>query len=356
MRYVGQIGDRFTSQLITKDKNIEYEYSILAGKLRRFHGKRLHWYIKHFDLIIKNIRDFIFFIIGFFQSLIIMIFWRPNIIFVKGGYVGLPVGLAGAFLRISIITHDSDAVPGLTNRLLSRFVDIQAVALKKDYYLKYYNSRKIVATGVPIDSKFKPVSNEQKKDIKKELGISTNNQLLTIVGGSLGAEKLNSSIIEILKNLDQYKSNLSIIWSTGKNNYHGIENILNKKNIGIKIYLKPFINNLDQVFQVSDLVISRAGATTIAELAAVGTPTILIPNPILTGGHQIINAQAMESQGACVHLEEKSIDKDPNILFNEVIRVLGSKDFQQHLSSNIKKIAVKSSASKIAELLIRNAK
>lgn len=356
IRYIGQFGDRFTTDLINNEINIDKEYSILAGKLRRFHGKNFIWYLKHFSLVLRNLRDLLYVFIGIIQSTIIMVFWRPEVIFVKGGFVGLPVGLAGALLRIPIITHDSDAVPGLTNRILSRFAIIQAVALKENYYFRYYNNQKVVTTGVPIDKKYSPASQSQKSALKTKLRVAKNNKLITVVGGSLGAERLNTAILDILPLLNDKSAQISLIWSTGKHSYNQIQSSLNKFDLNINIELNQFFNNLDQVFRASDLVISRAGATTMAELAAVGVPTILVPNPILTGGHQTINAKVLEDQEACLVVSEKELDRDNRILFDAIDKILSDTKLQTKLSTNINKIAVDNSASKIADLLIERAK
>lgn len=285
-----------------------------------------------------------------------MVIWRPDVIFVKGGFVGLPVGLAGALLRIKIITHDSDAVPGLTNRILSRFAIIQAVALKDNYYYKYYSRNKVVTTGVPIDNKYAMASESQKNALKTKLGLDKNNKHITVVGGSLGAERLNKAVLDILPLLNDRSAKISLIWSTGKHTYNQIQSSLSKFDLNINIELNQFFNNLDQVFRASDLVISRAGATTIAELAAVGVPTILVPNPILTGGHQTINAKALEDQEACLVVSEKELDRDNRVLFDAIDKILSDTKLQTKLSTNINKIAVHNSASKIADLLIERVK
>ena len=356
VRYIGQFGDRFTTDLINNEANIDKSYSILAGKLRRFHGKNFIWYLRHFSLILRNFRDLLYVFIGTIQSIVIMIIWRPNVIFVKGGFVGLPVGLAGALLHIPIITHDSDAVPGLTNRILSRFATIQAVALRENYYFKYYNRKKVVTTGVPIDRKYCLASESQKMSLKASLGIEKKNKLITIVGGSLGAERLNKAILDIVPLLNDKSAQISLIWSTGKYSYKQVQSYLSGIDLNINIELNQFFNNLDQVFRASDLVISRAGATTMAELAAVGAPTILVPNPILTGGHQTINAKALEDQEACLVVSEKELDRDNRALFDAIDKVLNDTKLQNKLSTNINKIAVRDSASKLADLIIENLK
>ena len=121
-------------KLISEQGTIEKQYAIFAGKWRRYHGLGTFRHLGDIKTIVKNIRDIFLLFIGFWQSFFILLSWRPAVVFVKGGYVGLPVGLAAALLRVPIVTHDSDSIPGLTNRILSRFTKLMAVGLPVEFY------------------------------------------------------------------------------------------------------------------------------------------------------------------------------------------------------------------------------
>ncbi len=151
IRYIGQRGDAM-NQLVADNAYVEQCYKIFAGKWRRYNGIGFWQHAKDVKTFAKNLRDIIYLKVGFIQSLAIMIFWRPNIVFVKGGYVGLPVGLAAAILRIKIVTHDSDVVPGLTNRVLARFAKAIAVGMPLEVYKNFYSVQKTHFTGVPIQA------------------------------------------------------------------------------------------------------------------------------------------------------------------------------------------------------------
>ena len=172
---------------------------VSAGKFRRYAGFGLMDYLRHFDIVLNNIADFFRLVAGFFQSLFRLIAHRPDVIFLKGGYVCLPVGMAARLLRIPYVIHDSDSVPGLTNRLLAK----KAAKIATGMPLKYYNYPEDRAewTGIPISEEFKPVSEVKQKKLKKELGFDPDQKLVLATGGSLGAEDINLTIREILPEL-----------------------------------------------------------------------------------------------------------------------------------------------------------
>ena len=153
IRYVGQRGDPM-GRMIKEQASIEKQYAILAGKWRRYHGLSPLGHLADVRTVVKNIRDFFYLLAGYWQSFFIVLFWRPDVVFVKGGYVGLPVGLAAAILKVPVVTHDSDSLPGLTNRLLARFAKLMAVGWPDNFYSQYYPADKTRFTGVPVREDF----------------------------------------------------------------------------------------------------------------------------------------------------------------------------------------------------------
>jgi UDP-N-acetylglucosamine--N-acetylmuramyl-(pentapeptide) pyrophosphoryl-undecaprenol N-acetylglucosamine transferase len=271
-------------------------------------------------------------------------------VFVKGGFVGLPVGLAAALLRIPIVTHDSDSIPGLTNRLLSRFAKLHAVGLSERLYSKYYPKEKIRFTGVPIERKYWNV--QDNGAIKKEFKINKNNTVVTVIGGSLGAVRMNNAIIKIVHDLTN-KNNIHIVWVTGRGQHREIDNkisITDKKINNLSIF--SFSSELHKLIAIADLVVSRAGASSIAELAALSKPTIIVPNPNLAGGHQLINAYALKDESAAVVLEEERLMDNPYTLYDLIIKILDDNKLSQKLSVNIHKLSKKDASNAIAKVII----
>ena len=168
---------------------------VAAGKLRRYAGFGLLDYLRHFDIVLNNIVDFFKTIAGFFQSFFRLLFKRPDAIFLKGGYVCLPVGIAARLLHIPYVIHDSDATPGLTNRLLAKKAAKIATGMPLSYYS--YPEHKAEWTGIPINEEFRPVSERKQRSLKKELGFDPEKKLVLATGGSLGAEDINLTMREM---------------------------------------------------------------------------------------------------------------------------------------------------------------
>jgi len=352
IRFIGQRADKRSAKLVKKCSAINDSYYITAGKLRRFHGRGFFWYLAHPSIIIRNSIDIFKLIVGIVQSLILLIRWRPSVVFVKGGFVGLPVGLAAALLRIKIVTHDSDAVPGLTNRILAKFSAVSAVALPEKYYSKYYSESKTVQTGVPINNAFFDVSSAD--TAKQRLNINKELKVLFVIGGSLGAVRLNNSMLAAAPSLLKNNPNLKIIWSTGEYQHKELEAAINKLGLGSLIETKPFFDNLPDIFSASTIIVSRAGATTIAELAASQKPCIFVPNPVLTGGHQIKNADILKDNNACIVVSEQSLEDSSGgqPLQGAIEELLSNPALQKKIAVNLSKFADKDSTKKLAKLIL----
>lgn len=166
--------------------------TIFAGKLRRYHGRTFLQRVGDISTLLKNIRDLLLFIIGFFQSLFGLIFWRPQIVFAKGGFVCLPVGLSAKLLGIPLVIHDSDTYPGLTNRILSNFASLILTGAPLENYS--YPASKSHYVGIPIGEEFEPLSEARQQDAKQSLGFSKTKPLLLITGGGLGARNINETV------------------------------------------------------------------------------------------------------------------------------------------------------------------
>ena len=356
LRYVCQKGDKLNS-LVVDSHDFEKIYAIFAGKWRRYHSIGFWAHLKDPITIIKNVRDSFLFALGFIQSIWILIFWRPNVIFVKGGYVGLPVGLAAALLRIKIITHDSDAMPGLTNRILARYTYKQCVALPKQYY-KQYKQSKIIQTGIPISDNYQIYDQQQINKIKSKLGLPSSSKVLTVFGGSLGAVRLNNSILKIAKKLLFKNPDLYLLHITGNHQSKEISEFYAGLATDIKARVRywGFLSNLYEITGIADLVISRAGATSIAELSAQKKAIVLVPNPLLTGGHQLYNAEIVEASDAAIVVNEKELAKD-NYNFDDVIgELLNDNNRLKLLADNLSQLTVVNAAKNIANVIIEVAK
>ena len=350
IKYIGSYGDRFC-KLALDSPDIDSVNKISAGKFRRYHGFKKSFYFKNPDVMIKNSRDSLYFLFGIIQSLWILALYRPSIVFVKGGFVGLPVGLAAAFWHIPIVVHDSDTIPGLTNRILSRYAKLMAVAMPPEYYR--YPKKFTRYTGLPIRPEFTPVTKAIKKSARNILSIPDTAKVITVVGGSLGAMRLNNAITDIAPSLLASDKNIWLLHVTGSNQYQEVESFYQSlpKEEYQRTKCWPFLDDVHQLTAAATIVVSRAGSS-IHELSAQQKTVILVPNPVLTGGHQTVNAKLLQKRHAAIVVTEDQLDTTDDEQLSIVIRqLLASPNERQNLSKALSSLAVPNASAKIVDVI-----
>ena len=253
------------------DANIPIS-TILAGKYRRYNHVSIWRQLLWPSVVLMNIRDSFFVGFGFLQSIIKLVIWRPDVVFTKGGFVCLPVGIAARILRIPLVIHDSDAHPGLTNRVLSKWATLIATGAPLEFYS--YPVEKTRYVGIPISSDFHEFSDKERQSAKQQWGISDKHPLIVITGGGLGAGRINNTVVLILDDLLKLGS---VVLVSGVGQYDELRAITPVNNN--RFQLHSFVSkDMAKLLGAADVVVTRAGATTILELAALAKPTILIPN------------------------------------------------------------------------------
>ena len=267
--YIGQKGDKL-GDLPRDNPDIDVAYSVRAGKFRRYHGEGVK---QLFDVktTLKNVRDVGFVFVGFFQSWLLLRKIRPDSLFIKGGFVGVPVGLAAAIRKIPFITHDSDAMPGLANRIIGRWATVHAVALPKEVY--QYAPQKTVTVGVPVHTNYKPVTPDIKAKYRNSIGLGEYDQVLLITGGGLGARRLNTVAAAIVPDLLRDYAKLAVVHTVGRGNeavmHQTYEQKLSPADLK-RVVIDGYLTDLYKYSGASDVIIARAGATNLAEFAVQG--------------------------------------------------------------------------------------
>lgn len=351
--YVGQKGENLND--VVRHPSIDLHYSISAGKFRRYNGESVWQHIRDVRTIALNVRDFFRFVLGTLQSVYLLFRIRPRVIFLKGGFVSVPVGFAARVLRIPYVTHDSDAIPGLANRLTASHATYNLTALPVENYP--YNLKKAVQVGIPLQPQFSYVDENKKRDAKQVLGIDPNSQVLFCVGGGLGAQRLNDALIEAMPMIIKKVPKLLVFHITGKKLYAGVIGSYQKHlgdDFAQTVQCIDFTTELYKYSAAADLVVTRAGATNMAEFAMQAKPCIVVPSPFLTGGQQLHNAKIYEKARAAVVIQEDSIGK-----LGETIAVLLQPDKQlerNELGEALHTLSGKGASEKIAELLVGIAK
>jgi len=284
------------------------------------------------------------------QSVAKLTAWRPDVVFTKGGFVCLPVGLAARLLKIPLVIHDSDAHPGLTNRILAKWATSIATGAPLKHYP--YPKERSKYVGIPIAPDFTPRTQQERKEIKSKLGFDPTTPLVVITGGGLGARRLNDAIAA---ELDVLLPVTSVLLISGVDQFDELKAVTPQADQ--RFQLHEFISSgMADLLGAADIVVARAGATTILELAALGKPTILVPNGYLTGGHQLKNAAAYEEVGAVVVVDEHELDNHPDVITKEINGLLDHPTKRKQLSENILACAKPNAASDMADMIVSAAK
>lgn len=353
--YIGQRGDSLLD-IPAQDPNIDKIFAVRAGKFRRYHGEGLRQLLD-VPTLLKNLRDAWFVLVGLFQSWRLMRQLRPAIVFTRGGFVSVPVALGAKLCGIPYITHDSDAVPSLANRLIAKWARLHAVALPKEVYA--YPADRTITVGVPISHKYLPLTAEERTKKMSSLGLGTYKKVVLLTGGGNGAKSLNDALALAAPELLKRYPDLAIVQLAGRS----LAPALSQKYLDMlstedrsRVMVKDFVTNLYDYSGVADVVITRAGGTSIAEFAAQRKACIVVPNPLLTGGHQTKNAKVLEDRSAAVFVQESSLKKNASALLTPLCELLDQPEKAQKLGETLATFARPDAARKLAEVLLEQIK
>ncbi len=340
---------RQAQKIIRHDNGDIKTTAIFSGKLRRYHNTA--WWKQLLDIptTLQNIGDVLLLIIGFVQSVVLLLAWRPDVIFTKGGFVCLPVGIAAHLLRVPLVIHDSDAHPGLTNRILASWAKKIATGAPLEYY--DYPKSKTTYTGIPISDDFRVFSKVEQNQSKEDFGVSKDKPLVVVTGGGLGAERINKAIVAIAPEL---LADSSIIHITGAKQFRRFK----KEAMECEGYtLLPFVSHgMAQLLGAADVVVTRAGATTMLELAALRKAVIVVPNAMLTGGHQVKNAKVYEKENAVIVANETQLQSNPEVLLTSIQKLVGDDQLRRKMGERLGAFAKPHAARDTVKLIVEAAK
>lgn len=350
--------------------------TIKAGKLRRYFS-------------LENLIDVFKIPIGIIQSLYYAYKFKPDIVFSKGGFASIPPVAATWILKVPIITHESDIIPGLANKVIARFSSKILISFSDTE--KYFKKNKVILTGNPVRS---DIIEGSRENALKFFKLSSNVPTILIFGGSQGAQKINEMVLEILPNLIE---RCQVIHQCGIKNYSKIKNDIEKINIlsrrsfsaedcdekareslrssaermqrgenfpkankhlfafgkfAERYKLYPYLNKeMRDAYAAADIVVSRAGANSISEIAVLKKPNILIPLSTSAGSHQFKNAEFFAEKGASLLIDE-TVSDSKNLL-NCIFEILSNKDIQDKMKRALQKLAPQNSARRVAEEIIK---
>ncbi|MCZ6702431.1 MAG: undecaprenyldiphospho-muramoylpentapeptide beta-N-acetylglucosaminyltransferase [Ignavibacteria bacterium] len=297
----------------------------IKGFSRRFEWENLLFPLKLFVSLI--------------QSLIINLKFLPDVAIGSGGYVSGPAIFGSSIIGAKIILLEQNSYPGITTKLLERFANEVHISFNDSRdYLKRQDI--VHFTGNPVR---KYLGTEKKSTALEKFELNLEYKTLLILGGSLGAASINKAIKE---NVDELLNNdVQIIWQTGKNYIDEYRNLTSSK---VKVF--EFIDDMNAAYSACDLLLARAGATTIAEILVLGIPSVLVPSPNVAEDHQYYNAKSLTDKNAAVLIKD---DELIAILFERVMAIINSDEKLKELKQNAFKLAKPESAKRIAKNVLR---
>ncbi len=319
--YIGTT-DRMEHEIIPKE-NIPYLGIKISGLNRKHllsNFKVLKNYWKSVRILKKKIKEF-----------------HPDIVLGVGGYVTAPVISTAKKLGYKTLIHEQNSIPGVSNKFLSKYADKIGVSLEES--IQYFPKEKVFFSGNPrseIVARVKPIS-------KKTLGLSENKKLVLIVMGSLGSTTMNQKLKEMLSSFQE--KTYEVIFVTGKGYFEQFKN----EKLPLNVKVVPYLEEMLSVLKKTDLIVTRAGASTIAEITAIGLPSIMIPSPYVTHNHQLKNAKALENKNATVIIEEKDFTKE--ILIQKVDFILNDTIVYEKMKKSAKALGVQDSATRIYKVI-----
>ncbi|MBF0343228.1 MAG: undecaprenyldiphospho-muramoylpentapeptide beta-N-acetylglucosaminyltransferase [Nitrospirae bacterium] len=238
-------------------------------------------------------------IVAFFEAYSFLRSVRPSIIIGTGGYASFVPILAAFLLAIPIVIHEQNSIPGLANRVLARLAD--KVCITYENSQSYFSKNKVIITGNPVRDK---IVKAAKSDGVNMFSLREDLFTLLIFGGSSGASRLNDAMIETLPILSAYKDKIQFLHQTGNKDYEIVRGAYQRH--GFSGTVTPFIYNMPEAYAVCEMLISRAGATTLAEITTIGIPSILVPYPYVSA-HQEANAARLSNSGAAIMIREQEL-------------------------------------------------
>jgi UDP-N-acetylglucosamine--N-acetylmuramyl-(pentapeptide) pyrophosphoryl-undecaprenol N-acetylglucosamine transferase len=286
----------------------------------------------------RHLPSFLFFsTVGIVCSLIHIVAIRPDIVVGLGGYGSVLPVVAAYFLRVPIVLIEQNSIPGRANRMLARGVNTVLCHWENTAKL-FKKAKSIRVTGIPVRKDI--LRNKTEKEYKT-FGFASEEKTLLIMGGSQGAQTINRVLLQSLPKLKKMIPELQIIHLTGKLGYGEAKRVYDK--MGIRAFVSEYFEDIGLIYGITDLIISRSGANTVAEIAEVGIPAILIPYPYATDNHQYWNAHELSNTGGAIIIKQEELN--PEMITEIIFRLLTNRE-KLHEMKNLNKKQSKPFAAK----------
>ena len=330
-------------KLKSEDKNLEVLYigtknrmesEIIPARGINYVGIEIYGFSKN---ILRDVKNVFLVSKSYHKCLKLLKEFKPDIVLGFGGYVTYPVLKAAKKLNIKTFLHEQNSIVGKTNKFLSKGVDLVAVSFLSTLN-KFPKAKKVIYSGNPCGENALTT-----KEIKKsDVGLDNKKKLVIVVAGSLGSSSVNEKLKEFLR-LSK-KSDYQVLYITGKSHY---EEFMKGTRFGSNIKVLPYLDNLAGLMRNCDLIVTRAGASTMSEILALNLPAIFIPSPYVANNHQYYNALEIVKNNAGLMIEEDALDG--TTLFNMVTDLLSDKKKYEIMKMNLKNLGKNDSS----EIIVR---
>jgi len=282
-------------------------------------------------------------VFGLLQAIFIILTERPKAVLGTGGYVSGPVSVAAKLFGVPLLLQEQNSIPGLTNRWLSRLAD--EVHLSFLEARRYFSRRDhLKVTGNPVRSY---ILSGEREPALREFKLDPSRPTLFVFGGSLGAKRINGAAVEALRKL-KGRFDVQCILQTGREDFDAVQAAVEKDQLPATVL--PFVKKMHLAYAAADLVVCRAGAMTLAEIAVCGRPSILVPYPFAAHDHQRVNAANLADRGAAVVIEDSELTGER--LAQEIAHLLADRTLLSRMSANARLFARPDAASRLARSLI----
>lgn len=268
----------------------------------------------------------------------------PDVVVGTGAYVSVPVILAARSLRVAALLHEQNAYPGLANRVLARWARPRAVAVGLPAAAPFFRGSRVEVTGNPVR---REILRGDRAAARAALGVAPEAVVLLVFGGSQGAHRINLAVLEALPLLAPQRGRLHVIHATGERDMPAVRDGYHTQ--GIRAAVSPFIQDMGAAYAAADLAICRAGAITLAELAAVGMPALLVPYPFAANDHQRLNAEAFARAGAARVLLDRELTGEGVSAF--ILQGCHSPEVFREMGRRARSLAAPDAADRIASLV-----
>lgn len=330
--YIG--GQRGLESSLVPKENIPFKAIDITGFRRK--------------LSLENVKTIMRFLKGVRTSKKLLREFKPDVVVGTGGYVCGPVVYAAAKLGIPSIIHEQNAIPGLTNRFLSKYVSTVAVSFE-NMNSAFPNAKNIVYTGNPRATTVFAADKNKGYD---SLGLPNSSSVVLVVGGSRGAKAINEAMVQMAPLLNKAE-HLRFVYVTGESYYASTMNTIQGQlgEVPGNLLILPYVHNMPEVLACTSLIVNRAGASFLAEITALGIPSVLIPSPNVTNNHQEKNARTLERAGAAKVILEPELTGQS--LFGEINRIMSDLELHASMSEASRRLGKPDSAHLVVQEMRR---